>query len=173
MPLIWLRVALALYGVGLMYALLALSRRAQLLARVTLPAVATGLIFHLVSLIESSQAAGQFAPAAVHDAESLLAFLVMVFFFAVYARYRTLSPGIFVFPLVFLLTFAAAIGKQPPQFDDPLLRNGWIVLHIVLIFAGYAALLCDGVLRARCRDPKKNGSFNPEKLTASLRRVGV
>ena len=30
---------------------------------------------------------------------------------------------------------------------------------------GYAALLCDGVLRARYRDPAKNGVFNPRKLS--------
>src|SRR3954470_2562004 len=141
MPLLWLRVAIALYGVGLGYALLALSRRAQALARVTLPAVGIAMVFHLVSLAESAQLVGHIAPATVHDVESLLAFLLMGFFFAMYARYRTLSPGIFVFPLVFLLTFAAAIGKEPPQFTAPLLRNGWIAVHILLIFAGYAALV--------------------------------
>jgi putative CocE/NonD family hydrolase len=30
---------------------------------------------------------------------------------------------------------------------------------------GYAALLCDGVLRARCRDPKNQGAFTPERLS--------
>jgi uncharacterized protein len=30
---------------------------------------------------------------------------------------------------------------------------------------GYAALLCDGVMRARYRDPEKNGAFNAGKLS--------
>jgi len=30
---------------------------------------------------------------------------------------------------------------------------------------GYAALLCDGVIRARYRDPENEGAFNPEKLS--------
>jgi ABC-type transport system involved in cytochrome c biogenesis permease subunit len=55
-------------------------------------------------------------------------------------KYKTSSPGIFVFPLVFLLTFASAIAQQPPTFNNPMLRSGWIVVHIALIFAGYAAL---------------------------------
>ena len=140
MPLLWLRVALALYGVGLAYALLTLSRRELPMARITFPAVGAGALFQLVSIVESAAEAQQLAPATVHDVESLLALLLMVFFMAAYARYRTLSPGIFVFPLVFLLTLAAALGKQPPQLESPMLRSGWILIHIVLIFAGYAAL---------------------------------
>jgi ABC-type transport system involved in cytochrome c biogenesis permease subunit len=65
---------------------------------------------------------------------------MMVFFTGIYVRYRTTAPGIFVFPLVFLLTFSAAVGQQPPQFASPLLRSGWIFIHIALIFTGYAAL---------------------------------
>src|SRR6266404_7469239 len=143
MPLLWLRVALVLYGVGLVYALLALARRgqAQILARATLPLVATGAVFHLVALAERAAAAGHLAPGTLDDAESLLAFIVIAFFLVAWARYRTLSPGIFVFPVVFLLTFAAALGQQPPEFSSPLLRSGWIALHIVLIFSGYAALV--------------------------------
>jgi putative CocE/NonD family hydrolase len=30
---------------------------------------------------------------------------------------------------------------------------------------GYAALLCDGVLRARCRDPERGGAFNSARLS--------
>jgi ABC-type transport system involved in cytochrome c biogenesis permease subunit len=140
MPLLWLRISVALYGVGLLYALMALSRRGQALSRFALPAMTLGMVLQFVSLVETARLEGHLAPATVHDSEALLAFVLMVFFLAVYARYRTLTPGIFVFPLVFLLTFAAAIGKEPPQFSSPLLRNGWIVAHITLIFAGYAAL---------------------------------
>lgn len=140
MPIVWLRIALLLYGIGLAYALLALARRGQMLGRIVVGAVQLGAVFQFVSLLEGMQIAGRITPASVHDLESLLAFLIAVFFLVVYLRYRTLSPGIFVFPVVFLLTFAAAIGKQPPQFTSPLLRSGWIALHIALILAGYAAL---------------------------------
>ena len=141
MPNLWLRIALTLYGVGLLYALLALSRRSHWISALTLPAAGLGVVFHFVSLVEVTSTASHLAPASIHDSESLLAFLVMIFFWAVYARYRTLTPGIFIFPLVFLLTFAAAIGKQPPHFTSPLLRNAWIFVHVTLIFAGYAALM--------------------------------
>jgi hypothetical protein len=42
----------------------------------------------------------------------------------------------------------------------------WMVRLIDVHPDGYAALLCDGVLRARCRDPQRGGTFNPEKLSA-------
>jgi ABC-type uncharacterized transport system permease subunit len=139
MPLLWLRIAVACYGVGLIYALLLLSRRSDLLSRIALPVVALGMVFHLVSLTEAFQA-HQLTLSSVHNAESLLAFVIMAFFMIVYARYRTSTPGMFVFPLVFLLTFAAAIGQQRNLLTTPSVRSGWIFIHIALIFAGYAAL---------------------------------
>ncbi len=140
MPHLWLRVAVALYSIGLVYALLALSKRGQILSRIVLPAMAMGAAFHLVALTESALESGHWAPVSVHQSESLLAFVLMLFFGGVYARYRMLSPGIFVFPLVFLLAMTASFGEHPPQFTSGLLRSGWIALHIAFIFAGYAAL---------------------------------
>jgi ABC-type uncharacterized transport system permease subunit len=140
MPIFWLRVALVFYGAGMLYALSALTRRRETAGRVLMPLAGLGLAFHFVSLTEVSIQLGHVAPATVHQSESLLAFLVMIFFGAIYIRYRVTSPGIFVFPVVFLLTFAAAIAQEPPQFTSELLRSSWIIVHIALILAGYAAL---------------------------------
>lgn len=41
----------------------------------------------------------------------------------------------------------------------------WMMRLIDVRPDGYAALLCDGVIRARCRDPQNHGAFNPEKLS--------
>jgi len=76
----------------------------------------------------------------VHNSESFLAFLVMTGFMIVYLTYRTTSPGIVVFPLVFVLTFIAATGQQPFLLTSPGMRTGWLFAHIALIFTGYAAL---------------------------------
>ena len=59
----------------------------------------------------------------------------------VYFVYQTTSPGIIVFPLVFVLTFVAATGQQPFLLMSPGLRKGWLFAHIALIFTGYAALV--------------------------------
>ena len=140
MPLLWLRVALGFYGVGLLYALLALTRSSDLLSRIAVPATSLGMVFHFVSLSEAVLLSGQLTLASVHNSESLLAFMIMAFFMIVYLVYRTTSPGMVVFPSVFLLTFVAATGEQPFLSMSPGLRTGWLFAHIALIFTGYAAL---------------------------------
>jgi|SRR5215470_4789427 len=140
MPLLWLRVALCFYAVGLLYALLALTRGSELLSRIALPAATLGMVFQFVSLTEAIHMSAHLTLASVHNSESFLAFLIMIFFMIVYVFYRTTSHGIVVFPLVFLLTFIAATGQQPFLFTSPTVRSGWLFAHIALIFTGYAAL---------------------------------
>jgi ABC-type uncharacterized transport system permease subunit len=140
MPEFWLQVALVLYGIGLLYSLLVLSRRGKALARITVPAMQLGMVFHFVSLVETGHLLGHYTPANLAQLASLLAFLVMVFFTVVRARYHITTPGIFAFPVVFVLTFGSAVGEQPAQFHLPV-HSGWIFVHIALILAGYAALL--------------------------------
>ena len=112
MALLWLRFALACYFVGLIYAFVALARPSDLFSRIALHAVSVGMVFHFVSLAEVFLS-GHFVWASVHDAESLLAFISMTFFMIAYAIYQTTSPGVVVFPIVFFLTFVAAVGQQP------------------------------------------------------------
>lgn len=42
----------------------------------------------------------------------------------------------------------------------------WMMRLIDVHPDGYCALLCDGVMRARCRDPKKQGAFDASQLSA-------
>jgi ABC-type uncharacterized transport system permease subunit len=46
-----------------------------------------------------------------------------------------------VFPIVFFLTFVAALGQQPVLLTSFVQHKGWLIAHIVLIFTGYAALV--------------------------------
>jgi ABC-type uncharacterized transport system permease subunit len=140
MPLLWLRFALGCYAIGFLYALFALMRTSDLFSRIALHAASLGLVFHFVSLVEVFYFSGHVALASVHNSESVLAFLTMSFFMLVYAVYQTTSPGVVVFPVVFLLTFVAATGQQPFLFVTPVVRKGWLAAHIGLIFMGYAAL---------------------------------
>jgi hypothetical protein len=43
----------------------------------------------------------------------------MTFFMIIYAIYRTTSPVVVVFPIVFVLTFVAAVDEQPVLLIQP------------------------------------------------------
>ncbi len=149
MSILWLRVALGCYAVGLLYALVALTRISDLLSRLALHAAYLGMVFHFVSLAEAFLSSSQVALASAHNAESVLGFLIMVVFMLVYGVYKTTAPGIIVFPVVFLLTFISATGEKPFLVTSSGLHYGWLFAHIALIFTGYAALIlsfCASVL---------------------------
>ena len=129
------------YAVGLLYVLVALGRTSEWLKRLALHAAYLGMIFEFVSLTESVLFSPQVTLAAERNAEPILAFLIMMMFMLVYLIYKTTSPGIIVFPMVFLLTFVGATGQEPFLSMVPSTRKDWLIAHIVLIFAGYAALI--------------------------------
>src|SRR5215472_3244881 len=142
MPLFWLRVALSLYGVGLLCALASLWAGRAVLTRIALPAVGLGTVLHFVAVYENGWGNHTWAPSSMHELESLLALVLMIFFFVIYARYKATAPGLAVFPLVFLLTASAALGSVRPDQGSPLFVSAqWIYVHDALIFVGYSALL--------------------------------
>jgi len=75
MPLLWLRFATILYGVGLLYALLLLTRRGDWLSRIAVPAVGFGMVLHFVSLTEIAVLNGYLMLLTIRHAESALALL--------------------------------------------------------------------------------------------------
>jgi ABC-type uncharacterized transport system permease subunit len=149
MPIIWLRVALALYALGLVYVLVALTRtpsrapnRAEdLVNRVALHAAYLGMVFHFVALAETLSQSGDLSLASLSVAASVLGFLIMVVFLIAYMVYQTTSPGVIVFPVVFLLTFLGASSQEPFVSSSSTARQGWLIAHIALILTGYAALI--------------------------------
>ncbi len=139
MPLLWLRIATVLYGLGLLGAVWQLTRNEERVGRYAVPTVALGMIFHFVSLTETAILNGYGDLLTIRYAESGLALIVVAIFMAIYARFKTTTPGVFVFPLVFLLTFASAIGEHSaiaPVFHS----KGWIAIHVALLLVGFAAL---------------------------------
>jgi tellurite resistance protein TehA-like permease len=93
MAIIWLRVALALYGLGLLYVLVALTRTREMLNRLALHAAYLGMVFHFVAIVEAVRQFGESSLASVSLAASVLGFLIMVVFLIVYMVYKTTSPG--------------------------------------------------------------------------------
>lgn len=136
---LWLRVALALYSLGLLHGVLTLVRRRRRVFRVALGAISLGVIFHFVALVEDGLAIQHFPVTTLREAASLCAFLLATAFLLVYWRYRFHSLSVFVFPLVFVLTLPAALEQTPNYWEVPLLRTTWLYLHVSLIILGNAA----------------------------------
>lgn len=108
---------------------------------VAVPATITGLLFHFVSLAEMLNAAHHRLPVDTHETQALLGMLLVAAFLIVYWRYKTVSLGIFVLPVCFLLCLVPAFKPGQESIPFPQFHTGWIFLHIALLLAAYAALL--------------------------------
>jgi ABC-type uncharacterized transport system permease subunit len=140
MSLFWLRVAAFLYGAAALAVLPAALYDRPRWRHVAVPATVAALLFHFVSLAEMLTAAHHSLPVDTHETQTLLALLLAAGFLAVYARYKTVAPGVFLLPITFLLCLEPAF--RPSQETLPaLVQTGWIFVHIAALLAAYAALL--------------------------------
>jgi ABC-type transport system involved in cytochrome c biogenesis permease subunit len=145
MSIFWLRVAAVLYSVGLLHAILTVLRRPARLAR---PAVATftvGVVLHFVSLVEMAVAVRHLPVDNFYESASVCAFLIALVFLFVQWRYQFAPLGVFLYPLVFVLTLVAATEFPVAGWANPRVRDAWLLVHVLLILVGYAALLLTAV----------------------------
>jgi ABC-type uncharacterized transport system permease subunit len=139
MTLLWLRLAVLLYGVAALAVLPAALYNRPRWSQFAIPATIAAAGLHFVSLAEMLNAGHHRLPIEAHEVQSLLALILAALFLAVYWRYRSVSLGIFVLPVVFLLAALAAFRPGQETFATPM-RTGWIFVHIILLLAAYAAL---------------------------------
>jgi ABC-type uncharacterized transport system permease subunit len=138
MSLLWLRLAVLLYGIASLAVLPAALYDRPRWRHVAIPTTIVAVLFHFVSLAESLNAAHHLLPVESHETLSLMALLLIVAFLAIYARYRTVALGIFVLPVAFLMTLVPAFRRGQETILPA--NSGWIFLHIALLLAAYAAL---------------------------------
>jgi ABC-type uncharacterized transport system permease subunit len=137
---LWLRVAAGLYSIGLIYAILTLVQRRRHLYQIALGAFALGGVFHFVSIVDQAIAAGHFPASNIFESLSLCAFAVTGIFLVTSLRYPLESLSAFIFPLVFMMTLAAALSTPVGNWTSPVMRNAWLIAHVVAALMGYAAL---------------------------------
>jgi len=135
--LLW--TALGLYGLGMVLILPSVKRRRPSLSPAPLGALGLGLLAHAGALAVAAARLHRLPVTDVRSALSFYAFLVTLAFFLVYLRYRIVSLGLFMLPLVFLLTLISAM-RAGSSFDSSAFRGGWLLVHIGSIFLGYTAL---------------------------------
>jgi ABC-type uncharacterized transport system permease subunit len=141
MSLLWLRVAVSLYGIAALAVLPAALYDRPRWRHVAIPATIAAVFFHFVALAEMLNAAHHRLPVDTHETQSFLGLILAFAFLLVYARYRTVSLGIFLLPICFLLGLVPAFDPGKESTNFPILHTGWIFLHVALLLAAYAALL--------------------------------
>jgi ABC-type uncharacterized transport system permease subunit len=141
MFLLWLRVAVVLYGVASIAALPAVLYGRPAWRRVCLPVAVSAFFFHFVSVIEMQTAAHRWISGGTREVESLLALLICAVFLLVAYFYKTVAFGIFALPLVLLLLLEPALADYHEAFRSPVVRSGWLFLHVSALLAAYAALI--------------------------------
>jgi ABC-type uncharacterized transport system permease subunit len=141
MSLLWLRVAVFLYGIAALAVLPAALYDRPRWRHIAIPATIAAVLFHFVSLAEMLNAAHHALPVDTHETQALLGLLLAGAFLVVYWRYKTVSLGVFILPICFLLCLLPAFHPGQETEPFPLLHTGWIFLHVALLLAAYAALL--------------------------------
>jgi len=144
MSLLWLRVAVILYGIAALAVLPAALYDRPRWRHIAVPAALGGFFFHFVSIVETLIAAHRALPVDTHEALSWLGLLLAAAFLLLALRFRTVSFGIFLLPVAVLLAIVPAFHPGHETLASPQLglqlRTGWLLLHIALLLAAYAAL---------------------------------
>ena len=141
MSLLWLKVAVLLYGLASLAVLPAVLYDRPRWRYVAVPATMLGLFFHFVSLTEMMLAAHHLVPVNASELQGVLALFLGAAFLLVYLRYHTLSVGVVLLPVVFLLGLMPAFAPGRHELLLPQFRSGWLWLHIISLLAAYAALV--------------------------------
>lgn len=161
----WLRIAALLYALGLIHSILTLLKRRNVMFRSALSTFVVAVVLHLVSIVELTWAEGHFPIANFYQSMSVCAFFIALVFLFVWWRYQFATLGIFIFPLVFLMTLVGATQLPVAGWNSPRLREGWLMIHVVTVLSGYAALLLTAVasvfylIRERQLKTKRTGSL--------------
>jgi ABC-type uncharacterized transport system permease subunit len=140
MALLWLRLAVILYSVAALAVLPAALYSRPQWRHIAIPAALAGAFFHFVSITETLVAAHRALPVDTHETLSMLGLLLAVAFLILASRYHTMAFGIFLLPVVVLFSIVPAFHPGHETIAYPLVRTGWLMLHIALLLAAYAAL---------------------------------
>jgi len=131
---LWL--ALAVYGLGILLTIPSVIRRRASLHPASLVALGLGLALHGAAFAIPAFQTHRLPVSDVRTALSFFALLVTAAFFFVYRGYRITALGVFMLPLVFVLTLISALRPED-SFSSAAFRGGWLLVHIASMCLGY------------------------------------
>jgi ABC-type uncharacterized transport system permease subunit len=166
---LWLRVAAGLYAVGLLHSLLMAIRQGQSAFGVALNAFRLAVVLHGVAIVDLGLANGHIPVDNFYQTVSLCAFLIALAFVVTEKRYGFGGASVALFPLVFGMVLIAAVETPMTPSQNEGFRGVLLVVHILLVLAGYAALFFTALsavayLMQERRLKNKSGSALLERL---------
>ena len=145
MSIFWLRMAVGLYSLGLIHAILTALRKRSRIFALALGAFCVGVVLQMVALVELSVARGHLPVDNFFESVSVCAFLIAVLFLFIYWRYQFTGLTVVLFPLVFVMALIGATEVPVSSWSSPEVRDAWLLVHVLLVMSGYAALLLAAV----------------------------
>jgi ABC-type transport system involved in cytochrome c biogenesis permease subunit len=145
MGVFWLRVATVLYGVGLLHAMAVLLRGKAGFLKYALFAFLVAAVLHLVGVVELARAIGHLPVDNFYECAAICALLIALLFLFVYWRYDFASLSVCIFPLVFVFSMVGSMERPMLSWPNSNVRNAWLLIHVLMVLLGYAALLLTAV----------------------------
>jgi len=127
--------------------------------------ICAGALLHLATLCMESVHMGTLPVHNLHQNLSIAAFALATVFILLRIRFNLKILGIVIAPLIVLVMTAALVVPKSLPAHAPALKGFWLVSHVLLIFAGEAALAiaCGAgilyLLQERAIKSKKRGFF--------------
>lgn len=136
-----LSVALTLYALGTVAALLSLFARTKRMQTAGLLLMVGGFVAHTVWIATICIRTGHPPLTNLPETASFIAWTVFAVELALWVRYRVYAAAFFVYPLVLmLLTLSAVVGESFVVLD-PGLRSNVFTIHLLMSTVGVAFLL--------------------------------
>jgi len=130
---------IVMYGAATILYLAYLVRPGEIYGRAARWGLAAGLAIHLLFTLLRCMEAGHTPITNLHESLSFFSLAIVAVFVALQRRYRAAVLGSFVTPVALLMMLASA--SFPPAIAplNPALKSGWLGVHTIVAFAGYAA----------------------------------
>jgi cytochrome c-type biogenesis protein CcsB len=130
---------LILYGTSTLLYLLYLVRPRDLLGRASRWVLAAGFLCHVSFTFSRYLDAGYTPITNLHESLSFFSLTIVGVFIFFQHRYRAAVLGSFVTPLALIVMLASALFPSAIVPLNPALKSGWLGIHTISAFAGYAA----------------------------------
>lgn len=130
--------SLAAYLAGTAGYIATVFRRRPEVERFAFYAVVFAALLHLTGLLLGTIFHGRVTFTSSKTVLSLFTFLVVALFICLRFRFRTAVLGVFILPLVVICMVGSLAIPASLIPENPALRNGWVLFHLVTIVIAYA-----------------------------------